>query len=92
MALKLFIEISSQGHDASGIEDPQMYWWANQFGVWYPHDPIEEDDFEEYTKDFLSEVGLVDEELDHLTQEDIDYLLPSDAVKLEYLIEISKKL
>lgn len=90
--MKLFIEISSQVHDASGIEDPQMYWWANQAGVWYPNNPIEEDTFQEYTKDFLGEVGLIDEQLVELTQEDINYLLPSDEVKLKYLTEIFHKL
>lgn len=92
MALKLFIEISNQVHDASGIEDPQMYWWANQFGVWYPQYPIEEDDYHGYVVDFLTETGLFPYSLDEVPNGVKDLLSPSDEKKLEYLLEIFHKL
>lgn len=91
MALKLFLDISNQVHDASGIEDPQMYWWANQFGVWYPQYLIEEDQFNEYARNFLDELDLQCS-LDEIPRKEKDFLLPSDLVKLEYLLEIFHKL
>lgn len=55
--MKLFIDIKKFVFDASGIENPNLYFWGNQSGtinVYYPIREVEYDDLNEIVRDFIS--------------------------------------
>ena len=38
--LKTFSEIKNKVHDASGIDNPELYYWVKDKNIYYPYDKI----------------------------------------------------
>lgn len=59
--MKLFIDIKNFIFDASGIENPNLYFWSNQNGtinVYYPIREIEYDELNELVRNFITNNNL----------------------------------
>ena len=55
---KLFIDISNNVHDASGIDNPNLYYWCLINGVYYPEKKLTETDYHEEVINFIDKFNL----------------------------------
>jgi len=70
--MKLFIDVKNKVHDASGVENPQNFYWGKSIptsDVYYPIREVEEDEVHEEIRDFMSISNLPTISLDEVELE-----------------------
>ena len=64
--LRLFIDVKNKVHDASGIENPNQFYWTKVSDIYFPIKEISEEELHEEIRDFIDENNLPQISLDEI--------------------------
>ena len=88
MELRLFIDVKNKIHDASGVEDPDVWYWGRTSltMIYYPVQKLTEADVSVKVKSWMDEMGIVS--IDEVYAKELTY---EESIKRDWLLDLFTK-